>query len=475
MQEKLQQLPYYKWMIFGVISIGIFISTMTSSIVNVALPPITIALHTDIPTAQWVVTAYLLAITSLLPLVGRLGDVWGRRTIYGYGFIGFAAGSLLCGMANSIGMLIGFRVIQAISAATLMANGMAIVTASFPLKERGRVLGIIGTIVALGSLSGPGLGGLIVENFGWHAIFFVNIPIGLLGYVGVRLVLPVDQDLQQEKIDYLGAALFTIGMVSFLLALSYGTRWGWLSMRTFACMGFAGVMFILFIRQEKSIDYPMLELSIFKNWEFSAGNLAGMLSFMAMFSNTLLLPYFLHDILAFTPAKTGLIMSAFPVVMAVVAPLSGSLSDKVGTGPLATTGLGILAVGLVLTAKLQLDTTLWLIMASQALMGLGNGLFQSPNNNSVMSAVQNRQLGVAGGINALARNFGMVCGTAVAVSILEYRRSVSLSSFSQPTLAQQVAAFMDGYQAALLVGAALAVVGAIVSFQRSGKNTAGKP
>ena len=469
MQDKLQQLPYYKWLIFGVISIGVFMATMTSSVVNVALPPITLALHTDIPTAQWVVTAYLLAVTSMLPLVGRLGDVLGRRFIYGLGFIGFTVGSLLCGIADSIGMLIGFRPVQAIGAATLMANGMAIVTENFPASERGRVLGLTGTIVALGSLSGPAIGGLLVELFGWHAIFYINIPIGLLGYAGVRLILPLDQNRQQEKIDYLGASLFTVSMVSLLLALSYGTKWGWLSINTISCLGLAVAMFIVFIKQEKRIDYPMLELSIFKIWEFSTGNLAGMLSFMAMFSNALLLPYFLHDVLAFTPAKTGLIMSAFPLVMAVVAPLSGSLSDKVGPGALTTTGLGILALGLVLAAKLQLDAQLWLIMLSQALMGLGNGLFQSPNNNSVMSSVQPRQLGIAGGINALARNFGMVCGIAVAVSILEFRRAASLSSFSQPTSAQQVAAFMDGYQAALLVGAVFAIIGALVSFRRSGK------
>lgn len=470
MQEKLQHLPYYKWLIFSVMSIGVFMATMTASVVNVALPPITIALHTDIPTAQWVVTAYLLAITSMLPLVGRLGDVWGRRFVYGFGFIGFTTGSLLCGIADSIGMLIGFRVVQAVGAATLMANGMAIVTENFPASERGRVLGLTGTIVALGSLSGPGVGGILVEMFGWHAIFFINIPIGLLGYVGVRLILPFDRNLQQEKIDYLGAGLFTVSMVSLLLALSYGTKWGWLSINTMACLGLAVVLFMLFIRQETRIDYPMLELSIFKIWEFSTGNLVGMLSFMAMFSNTLLLPYFLHDVLAFTPAKTGLIMSAFPLVMAITAPLSGSLSDKVGPGILTTTGMGILAMGLVLAAKLQLDAGLWLIMLSQALMGLGNGLFQSPNNNSVMSCVQPRQLGVAGGINALARNFGMVCGTAIAVSILEYRRAAALSGVSQPTEVQQVAAFMDGYQAALLVGAAFAVIGAVVSFHRSGKN-----
>lgn len=469
MQEKLQQLAFYKWLIFAVVGVGVFMATMTSSVVNVALPPITLALHTDIPTAQWVVTAYLLAITSALPLVGRLGDVWGRRLVYGYGFIGFTLGSLLCSMADSIGMLILFRIIQAVGAASLMANGMAIVTDSFPPSERGRVLGLTGTVVALGSLSGPGIGGLLVEMFGWHAIFYINIPIGLLGYAGVRLILPLDRNLRRERIDYLGAALFTVSMVSLLMVLTYGTKWGWFSLHTMGCLMLTFVMFFAFIWQEKRIDYPMLELSIFKNWEFSTGNLAGLLSFMAMFSNSLLLPFFLHDILAFTPVKTGLIMSAFPLVMAVVAPLSGSLSDKVGPGILTTSGLGVLALGLVLAAKLQVDAQLWLIMLSQALMGLGNGLFQSPNNSSVMSAVLPRQLGVAGGINALARNFGMVSGTAVAVSILEYRRAIKLSGIAEPTVAVQTAAFMDGYQAALMVGAALAVIGAMVSFHRSGK------
>ncbi|MDF2570385.1 MAG: ribZ, partial [Sporomusa sp.] len=452
MQEKLQKFSYYKWLIFGVVSTGTFMATMTSSIVNVGLPPITAALSSDIATAQWVITAYLLVITSLLPLVGRLGDIWGRRKVYGFGFIGFTAGSLLCGIADSIGLLIGFRVLQAVGAAALMANAMAIVTGSFPQSERGKVLGMIGTIVALGSLSGPSLGGVLVEHFGWHAIFFVNIPVGLLGYAGVQFILPYDKDLRQEKIDYVGAALFTAGMVSFLLALSYGTEWGWVSVSTLGCIAFAFTMFGLFIWYERKIDEPMLELAIFKNWVFSTGNLAGFLSFTAMFTNAMLLPFFLQGVLSFSPAKTGLIMSAFPLVMAITAPVSGILSDKVGSVTLTTSGLGLMALGLVLTAKLHVDSTLWLIMGSQALMGLGNGLFQSPNNNSVMSAVAPRQFGVAGGINALARNFGMVCGTALGVSILEYRRTVSLSGLSQPTAEQQVTAFMAGYHEALIVG-----------------------
>jgi EmrB/QacA subfamily drug resistance transporter len=473
-QERLQGYSYYKWLIFGVVGTGTFMSTLTASIVNVALPPITTALHSNIATAQWVVTAYLLVITSLLPLMGRLGDVLGRSKLFGYGFAGFTAASLLCGTASSIGMLTAFRVLQAIGASVLMANAMAIVTSFFPPNERGKVLGMIGTIVALGSLCGPGLGGLLVEAFDWHAIFFVNIPVGVLGYAGARLILPVDRERRQETIDYLGAALFAAGMASLLLALNNGTEWGWLSLMTLGCILFSLVLFVLFIRYEKRVAQPMLELSIFKNRDFSTGNLAGLLSFMAMFSSSLLVPYFLHDIMAFSPGKIGLIMSAFPLVMAVVAPLSGMLSDKVGPVALTTSGLGVLAAGLVITANLQAGSGLWLILASQALMGLGNGLFQSPNNNSVMSAVEPRQLGVAGGINALARNFGMVCGTALAVAILEHQRMVSLSGLSQPTPAQQAAAFMDGYQAALFVGAGLAVAGMLISCKRAGKPVSGQ-
>lgn len=444
-------------------------ATLTSSIVNVGLPLITAAVNTDITTAQWVVTAYLLVITSLLPIMGRLGDIWGRRKVYGFGFIGFTAGSLLCGISASIGMLIGFRVIQAVGASALMANAMAIVTGNFPQSERGKVLGMIGAVVALGSLSGPSLGGVLVEHFGWHSIFFVNIPVGILGYAGVQLVLPVDRDLLAEPIDYLGAALFTAGMAGFLLALSNGTEWGWNSLNTMMSVGVAVIAFAAFIWHEKRISHPMLELSIFKNWAFSAGNLAGTLSFMAMFANTMLLPFFLHDVLAFPPGKIGLIMSTFPVVMAVTAPVSGTLSDKIGPVILTTSGLGLMALGLVLTASLHLDSKLWVIMAGQAVMGLGNGMFQSPNNNSVMSAVQPSQLGVAGGINALARNFGMVCGTAVAVSIFEYRRLAILSGIGQPTPLQQTAAFMTGYHNALIVGACLAGLGALVSFNRAKK------
>jgi EmrB/QacA subfamily drug resistance transporter len=468
MQDKLKKLPYYRWLIFGVVASGTFMSTLTSSIVNVALPEIIVSLGSDLTTAQWVVSAYLLIITSLLPLAGRLGDICGRRIIYSVGFIGFVIGSLACGLARSIEMLIAARLVQAVGAAGLMANAPAIITSGFPLAERGKVLGMIGTVVALGTLTGPSLGGLLVESFSWHSIFFVNIPVGIIGYVGARLILPIDAGLREESIDYGGAALFTIGMSGFLLVLSHGMQWGWQAIAVRISIILSIAAFAMFIWHEKKVRHPMLDLTIFNNWPFLAGNLSGTLSFMALFANIILLPFFLHEVMALPPIKIGLVMSAFPLVMAIVAPFSGALSDRMGSLVLSTAGLSILGVGLYYTANLDAHTALWRIIAGQAGMGLGNGLFQSPNNNSVMSSVHPSKMGIAGGINALARSFGMVSGTAVAVSIFEYRRMASLHGIMTPNRAHEISSFMAGYHDALMVAACLAALGALISLNRKG-------
>lgn len=467
MQQKLQSLTYYRWLVLGVVASGTFMATLTSSIVNVALPPITAALKTDITTAQWVVTAYLLAITSLLPLMGRLGDVWGRRRVYAASFIVFTFGSLLCSFSSSIILLIASRVVQAVGAAALMSNAPAIVTSAFPQSERGKVLGMIGTAVALGTLSGPSLGGVLVGTLGWNSVFVVNIPIGLLAFIGVRLVLPRDHAAHDETIDYPGAILFTAAMTAFLLAISFGDRWGWLSFFTIGTLVISATAFFCFIKQEKRTVHPMINLAIFKNWTFLAGNAAGTLSFMALFTNTILLPFYLHDVLAYSPSGIGFVMSAFPLAMAVTAPVSGIVSDRIGPVALTTTGLVLMAIGLTLTAQLQPDSSLGLIMGLQALMGVGNGMFQSPNNSSVMSAVLPKQLGIAGGINALARNLGMVSGTAVAVSIFEHKRLAALAPFAGPTPLQQLASFLAGYHSALIAAACFALAGALMSFIRS--------
>ena len=466
MQQKLSSLSYYRWLVFGVVATGTFMATLTSSIVNVSLPLITDALKTDIATVQWVISAFLLTITSLLPLMGRLGDIWGRRRVYGASFIVFTIGSLLCSFSASISWLIASRVIQAVGAAALLSNGPAIITAAFPPNERGKVLGMTGTAVALGTLTGPSLGGVLVSAWGWHSVFLVNIPVGILAFIGVKLVLPRAPQNRTETIDYIGAILFSCGMTSSLLTLSFGGQWGWTSPHTLGVLTIAIIALILFVRQEKRVKHPMLDLSIFRNWAFLAGNLSGLLSFIALFANTIMLPFFLHDILALPPAGIGLVMSAFPLTMAITAPVSGILSDKFGPVTLTTSGLVIMSIGLMLTGHLGPDAGIALIMALQALTGLGNGMFQSPNNSSVMGAVPANQLGVAGGINALARNLGMVCGTAIAVSLFEHRRLAVLSQNLDASPAIETAAFLSGFSGALYAAAGFGLIGALLSFNR---------
>jgi EmrB/QacA subfamily drug resistance transporter len=465
MIDKLQTGPLQRWAVFGVTAIGTFMATLDSSIVNVALPKVSSDLNVSLPLVQWVVSAYLLTISCLLPLFGRLGDMLGRRRVYSVGFLVFTLGSIFCGISGHIALLIAARVLQAIGSAMLMANAPAIVSATFSGPDRGRALGMVGMVVALGSMTGPSIGGILVDSFGWESIFYVNIPIGIIGFTASQVILPKEKR-QRETFDYLGATLFAAGMTSFLLAMIHGEEWGWLSTIVIALFIVATLTFGVFISHEKRVPSPMIDLSLFKSWAFLSGNIAGLLSFMAAFSNTMLLPFYLSTILALSPSQIGLLMTPFPLLLAIVAPMSGYLSERVNPAFLSATGLAATTVGLIWLATLGSTSAMWQVAVGQAILGLGNGLFQSPNNNSVMSAVPSQKLGIAGSINSLVRNVGQVCGIAISVSIFESRQASALTGYVSPTWEHQVAAFLQGYHSALYVGAVFAFIGAVLSFIR---------
>lgn len=468
----LQSLSYYRWLVFSVTATGTFMATLDSSIVNVALPRISATLDSSLPLVQWVVSAYLLTISYLLPLFGRLGDMLGRRSVYTTGFLIFTLGSLLCGLAGHISLLITARVIQAVGAAMLMANASAIVAATFPSSSRGQALGMVGTIVALGSLTGPSVGGVLVDLFGWESIFYVNLPIGLLGFAAGQIILPREARQTGEAFDYPGAILFAAGMTCFLLSIIHGEDLGWLSKTVITLFIAAVVLLTLFVRHEKRTPFPMIDLSLFKIWAFWSGNAAGLISFMALFSNTMLLPFYLTTILHLSPSQVGLLMTPFPLLMALLAPVSGYLSDRINPAFLSTAGLSVTTLGLLSLTLLGEHTPLWEIALSQATLGLGNALFQSPNNNSVMSSVPPEKLGIASGFNSLVRNIGQVSGIAISVSIFENRQAAALAGFTQPDAVQQVAAFLSGYHTALFAGALFAAIGAALSFVRRTELTA---
>lgn len=456
------------WLVLGVTSVGTFMATLDSSIVNVAMPTITKGFQVDLSLAQWIVSAYLLVISSLLPVFGRAGDIYGQRRIYTSGFLVFAASSAVCGLTDSIYGLILARAFQAVGASMLMANSAAIVARAFPLELRGRALGTIGSVVALGSMTGPSLGGLLVGLWGWESIFFVNIPIGILGFFLGRVILDPGERRSDESFDVSGAILFALGMGSFLLVLSHGGEWGWTSRATIFGSGLAIISLALFGWTEGRVIHPMLDLTLFRNWPFLAGNLSGLLSFMALFCNAILLPFYLNSIMHLSPTYIGLLITPFPLVLAVAAPISGYLSERISPVILTTTGLTITATGLELLSMLGPEASLVQVAGIQALLGLGNGLFQSPNNNSVISSVERNKAGIAGSVSALVRNMGMVTGTALAVSLFENRRRGALAGISQPDAVQNAAAFLTGYQTALTAGAVLAALAAIVSLSRRG-------
>lgn len=466
---KLKESSRYRWFILATVSVGTFMATLDSSIVNVALPTISGKLHADLSILQWVVTAYLLTISSLLPVFGRIADLLGRKRVYSFGFLIFTLGSVLCGLATNIWFLVGMRVLQAVGASMLMANSAAIITANFPPQERGRALGLTGTVVALGSLTGPALGGILVGLLNWRAIFYINLPIGIIGYLAARIILPNDQLKQSgESFDFVGALFFTFGMISLLFAVNNGQDWGWLSLPILTGIVLGSLLLITFFFTETRVAHPMIDLSLFRNRPFLVGNLSGFLSFVAMFANTMLMPFYLQHVLNYNPTQVGLLMTSFPLMMAVIAPISGHASDRIGPVALTTGGLFVTALGLFYLSTLTAQSAFWQVIPGSLLMGLGAGLFQSPNNSSVMSSVPPRKLGVAGGINALVRNVGMVIGIAFSVSLFENREARLLSGISSPSVGQQVNAFVSAYHTVMLAGMGIALVAALISLNRKG-------
>lgn len=457
----------YKWFVLANVAVGTFMATLDGSIVNVALPTIATTFKANLNLIQWVVSIYLLTTSSLLLIFGRFADIFGRKKIYSAGFLVFILGSAFCGLSSSIYLLIGSRVVQATGAAMMMANGMGIVTAIFPPKERGRALGLTGTVVAVGSMTGPTLGGVLVTAFGWPSIFLVNLPIGIIGFFTSRWLLPDDILCnKKEPFDWLGAILFATGMSLFLWGVTQGEQLGWTNSSILYPLIISVVALVIFLRRELTTAYPVIDLSLFKNWIFLGGNLAGLVSFISMFATTLIMPFYMKGILHYQEMQIGLMMTPFPLTMAVVSPLSGWLSDRLGYIFLTTTGLMVNVVGLLFLATLDTHSSSLMIAMYMSMLGAGMGLFQSPNNSSVMGAVPPQKLGIAGGVNALVRNVGMVIGIAFSVSLLAYETAVHLKGISTPTSAQQATAFVSSMSTVFHWAAFIASVGILFSIAR---------
>jgi EmrB/QacA subfamily drug resistance transporter len=448
-----------KWLVLVAIGIGTYMSALDGSVVNTVLPVVTAYFKTDVATIEWVVTTYLLVVSALLLSVGRLGDMRGNKMIYITGFGVFVVGSALCGLSPSPIHLIASRGLQAIGAAMLFAISPAILTKNFPARQRGQALGVQGTMTYLGLTTGPFLGGWLADTFGWHSVFFINVPVGILAMSLSLAVIPVDLPAgEHERFDWAGAATFAVGLTGLLFALDQGHNLGWLSPVILGTLAGALALIGLFIGLERRVHAPMLDLGLFKRRVFAVSTVSPILNYICLFSVTFLLPFFLILARGLSAAQAGLILTAQPIVMAVTAPFSGSLSDRVGSRIPTTLGMALLATGLFLLSLLRQTSPLGNAVLGLAICGLGTGLFVAPNNSALMGAAPQTKQGIAAGVLALARNVGMALGIGLTGAIF--------NTLLGPSGGADRAILVHAFDVSMTFASGVAVLAAIVTFGR---------
>ena len=443
-----------RWLILFSITTGTFMANVDSTAVTVALPTMAREFGVRLDALQWVLSAYLLTITAVLPLFGRLADMVGRKRILDAGLALFVAASAVVALSPSFTVLIASRVLQGLGAAMFMATIMGTAVITFPPGQRGRVLGLISSIVAAGTLLGPVVGGLLTDAFGWRAIFLVNVPIGLLGAVGTALFVPADAGTGGgvRALDLPGAVLFASFVTALLLALGRGPTSGWAGREVGALMAAAVAALALFVLRERRTPLPLVDLGLLRRRVFGLGILSAFLYFVIITITPFLFPLYLQEALGWSTSTTGLVMALQAGAMLVVSPLSGWWSDRVGSGRPALVAMSLLVGALLAAAFLGSDPPLWVLGTLLVLLGVGPGMFNSPNNSAIMGDVARERIGTANGILSTTRNLGRAVGVAVV--------AVGYQSFAGTAATSGVPAgtFLAGFRGVLLIGAALAAL-----------------
>ena len=470
-----------KWTVFAIVAVGVFMATLDSSIVNISLPAIGHSFGTALSgSVEWVIIAYLVVVAATLLIIGRVADLIGRKTIWASGLIVFTLASALCGFAPSLLVLVITRAAQGLGGALIMAINPALLTSAFSPQERGRALGLNTLVVALGTSAGPTLGGIITQHLTWRWIFFINLPLGILGLIATLRVLPSGPQraqLRVQQFDIPGAVLLAIGLGSLTLGLSFGQEWGWASPQLIATLSLVALSLAALLWRESNLASPILDLSLLQNRVFTSAVVSQILSFLALFAVSFLLPFYLEQSRGFSTQDAGLLLTPFPLALAVVAPFSGRLADRFGSRWLAATGLAIACLGLVSLATLGPHSSVPAIIWRLALTGVGQGLFQSPNNSAMLGAAPAEKRGAASGFLATGRVVGQsvsvalggavfaTLGGAAAGHTLVMLRTHLLPSSPVPISTLQHT-FTVAFHGALVVCAALAALGILTSLTR---------
>ena len=471
----------YKWWAFGVLAIGLFASVSDHGSVSVALPTIADHYLTDLPTAQWVIVGYALTISALLVPMGRLSDIVGRKRIYIAGFSIFVIGGVLAGFSPSVLTLILAKVLQGVGAAMTQGTSMAMILSAFPSEERGKALGLQMSVVGTGGVAGPAVGGFLVSALGWRSVFFGGAILGAIAVVAGILVLEASRsagrDGRRDSFDWIGAGLSTGLLLTFLLGMTSGPRFGWVSPTAFTALGVFLGLVALFIWWELRVESPMMELRLFKRRLFSLGVSASFISFLGMSSIRFMMPFYLQAVKGYSPGQIGLIIVPSALCMTVLGPLSGRLSDRYGARLFNVGGLLLSVSGLFLLSTVRVDSSLALVMAGMILQSTGTGTFNAPNNSSILSTVEPSRYGALSGFLNLVRNSANVTSIALVTAIVTASMASagyepSLSAVSDEAGQGVVRAFTSGLRVAYLAMGSLVVVGVAMSWFKGGASVA---
>jgi EmrB/QacA subfamily drug resistance transporter len=454
-----------QWTVFAIVAVGVLMATIDASIVNVSLP--VLARYFRLPlggSIEWVVIGYLVVVAALLLTAGRLSDVFGKGTTWGAGLALFTVGSSLCGAAPSFCLLVAFRCLQGIGAAFVMAVSPAMLVSAFPTKQRGRALGLNALVVGIGISIGPTLGGVITQQFGWRWIFYVNVPLGVVGVVASAILLPRDPRRAGGRVDWRGAAWLAVGLGGLTGALSLGPEVGWTTPSLLCGAAITALALVGFYRHIRTRPEPIVDPRLFGNRTFALASLSLLLSFVATAAVPLLMPFYLQQLRGWPAGQAGLLLTPLPVTVAFLSPLSGALADRVGTKRLAAVGMVIAAAGLALLALIDETASVPHLVALLSIVGAGQAIFRPPNNSALMGAVARERQGAAAGVLATARVVGQSLGVAGAGAIFATFAGGSSAGEHAHSHALQGAAeaaepFLRGMRSAFL-GSTLMAVGA---------------
>ena len=470
---------HWQWGVLGVVLIGATMSALDVTIVNIALPTIKREFGTSLAFVEWVSMAYMIVLALALPIVGRLADIFGRSRLYNIGFGIFVVGSALCGLAPGITTLVLARSLQAVGAALLQANSVALITQVFRGRELGRALGAQAAVQGTAMALGPFIGAMLVTFAGWRLIFYVNVPIGIAGAIAARLVLPRYHPKRAGvKIDYLGSAFLTAGLIGLVLAVNEAGSAGWTSAPILWQLALGMVCLVAFVVTELIIRHPTIDLSLFRRYTIAAGNVTSLLAYYTLFSVLFLLPFYFEETLKYSAGRTGIMLTAVPLSMAVLAPFAGHACDRFGSRVFLVSGSLLLSLGSLLLIFSRSTSQPARLIVEMVVLGAGLGFFTPANNRATMAATPRDQLGMTGGLLNMMRSLGVILGVDISGMVFLAVGTAHIAGPTAPHANRESLvfaskpAFMEGFHMVMVTLVGVSLLCALLSFFR--RNDLGK-